>query len=547
MKRDKLIKCFERMLLLCVFFVLMLSFDSFAQESPLRWEDGSSYTINLGNEKEADIKYFYPKDSIDADNYVTMDVEDESVAIISRKWTSRNAEHSRMVNIYPLKTGKTKVTLTYSRNGVEYKSTIQIIIVHEKLAVKVNCKPIFYEDKVNGMHSFSRTVKFNNGLEKYDVEVKSTNSSVVIGWLSYTDVNTFTLKIDTKGKGKANIIIYNKKTGETLAKIPVKVNVLKYYSYLSLNINHLREGELFVNQTAKIDTYCSPKNAYSDKIKWKSSNNSVVTVSQKGVIKAIKPGTVIITAKAKEVSAKIKIKVKETKVKLAIRSQTRKVVLDDYGQVFSNKVVLEYTKFNDAPCSKIQIYRSDKKNGKYKLIATKKYSTKGEYVDKNVKPGKVYYYKIKGYSKLLKKYGPMSKTSMYGTSPKFSPKPQIGSSSVSWNKVKGATGYAVLQSYGYSAYKYWYIKEGFFVNCVTKETFTNKLSCPKATAPNLSGYYNVNQGSLRFCACVVAYAKIGNYYYVDGYPPLKSLSKLQKVKIDTGFFEVYDSFSYIKY
>lgn len=73
---------------------------------------------------------------------------------------------------------------------------------------------------------------------------------------------------------------------------------------------------LYVGQNKQLDVKSvSPKNA-SKSVKWQSSNKSVVTVSSKGKIKAIKNGTATVTAISKynsKVKAKCKVVVKTYK------------------------------------------------------------------------------------------------------------------------------------------------------------------------------------------------------------------------------------------
>lgn len=67
---------------------------------------------------------------------------------------------------------------------------------------------------------------------------------------------------------------------------------------------------IYVGQTKKLSIFKTKK-----KVKWKSSKNSVATVSKKGVVKAKKPGKVTITAKAGKKKYKCKVIVKKRKTK----------------------------------------------------------------------------------------------------------------------------------------------------------------------------------------------------------------------------------------
>lgn len=70
----------------------------------------------------------------------------------------------------------------------------------------------------------------------------------------------------------------------------------------------LREGG-----TYKLKATVSPSNAAKKTVKWSSSRKSVATVDAKRNVKAVGPGTAVITAKAGTKSAKCTVTVKETK------------------------------------------------------------------------------------------------------------------------------------------------------------------------------------------------------------------------------------------
>lgn len=69
-----------------------------------------------------------------------------------------------------------------------------------------------------------------------------------------------------------------------------------------------KKATMRVGKTLKLKL----KNAKAKKVKWKSSNKKVATVSKKGVVKALKKGKVTITAKYKGKKYKCKIKINKT-------------------------------------------------------------------------------------------------------------------------------------------------------------------------------------------------------------------------------------------
>ncbi|WP_081778394.1 CotH kinase family protein [Xylanibacter brevis] len=73
--------------------------------------------------------------------------------------------------------------------------------------------------------------------------------------------------------------------------------------------------ELVVNETAQISATVLPANAMIRQLKWSSNNEQVAVVSQQGVVRAVAPGTAVITAQATDgsgVSRSVTITVKNS-------------------------------------------------------------------------------------------------------------------------------------------------------------------------------------------------------------------------------------------
>ena len=113
-------------------------------------------------------------------------------------------------------------------------------------------------------------------------------------------------------------------------------------------------------------------------------------------------------------------------------------------------VKLSWSKVSDA--SGYRVYRSTSKDGTYKLVADLSGSSKTSYTNKNLSPGKTYYYKVRAY----KKVGSNRDYGSYSSKLKASTKcnaPVISTTSndkgkvkITWKKVSGASGYAIYRS-----------------------------------------------------------------------------------------------------
>ena len=127
-----------------------------------------------------------------------------------------------------------------------------------------------------------------------------------------------------------------------------------------------------------------------------------------------------------------------------------------------------------------EIRRATAKNGKYKKIKT---TLSAVYKDKNLKSGKIYYYKVRAYKIVNNKkiYGGYSKTAVMATKPK-TPSIKLKSGkkkvTVTWKKVTGASGYEIRMATK---------KNGKFN--IIKKTSSKTLSYTKKNLANNKKYY----------------------------------------------------------
>ncbi|MBO5371379.1 MAG: Ig-like domain-containing protein [Lachnospiraceae bacterium] len=109
-------------------------------------------------------------------------------------------------------------------------------------------------------------------------------------------------KVTAKKTGTAKITVTAKDGSGKKAVCTIKV-VKKITKIKSLKI--LAENkEMKPGTTQTLKTKIKPAKATLKSLKWESSDTEIATVTKKGVVKAIKPGTVTITAKAQDGSKK---------------------------------------------------------------------------------------------------------------------------------------------------------------------------------------------------------------------------------------------------
>ena len=141
-----------------------------------------------------------------------------------------------------------------------------------------------------------KSITLNVG-KKYTLKVKGTKKRII--WSSNKkSVVTVSSKGVVKAVKKGNAVI-TAKYGKR--KLTCKVTVKQPVTRIILNKNSIK---LKSKETYTLKAKVAPGNANNKAIAWKSSNTKIATVSSKGVVKAIKSGTVTITATAKDGSGK---------------------------------------------------------------------------------------------------------------------------------------------------------------------------------------------------------------------------------------------------
>lgn len=131
------------------------------------------------------------------------------------------------------------------------------------------------------------------------------------------------------------------------------------------------------------------------KIKWKSSNTKIATISSKGRLTAKKTGSVTISAIGKNASCKIKLNIKDTP---KIFNADGTLLTPRIKSISNNDgaVTLSWTKVRSATGSiYYQIYRSTKEDGKYTKIC-ELFDT-SSFTDTSVKNNQTYYYKVRAH------------------------------------------------------------------------------------------------------------------------------------------------------
>lgn len=266
-------------------------------------------------------------------------------------------------------TGALALTIAFAAGAVVNPQTADAKVKVKKVTVVAPSGKTAYVAKGKKV-KLSSTVKVTpNKKANKKVTYKSANKKIA----------TVTSKgvIKAKAAGKTKITVVSKKNKKKKATIKV---VVKKKAVKKVKLN---SGNFVLTAGARktLKATVSPSKSVSKKVAWTSSNKRVATVSSKGVVKGIRDGKAVITAKATDGSGK------KAKVTVTVGAGIASVSVPNEDVV---RVVLSGTKALAA---------------KDFIIQTRSGQTSTRYITKSVvsvstKDQKVYDVTLKGYVSL---------------------------------------------------------------------------------------------------------------------------------------------------
>lgn len=348
--------------------------------------------------------------------------------------------------------GTVTITCTDERTGQSAQCQVGINPVVEPESLKI----------VNGQKAASMTIGSSFYLDAQVLPRNAKNNEVCFK-SSNTTVATVDSDgmIEARGLGTCKILAYtyNSKDksfgvdgGNPLAK-EVEVNVT-HAAATGLKLTSYQQ-KIKLGDSVTFKAAVTPANAdQTQPITWSSSNRSVAKVDQKtGTITTVGLGRTTIKASTKDgLLASLRITVFKTGYSGKTYGLKASSGSYDSGRLTWNGAVPDADGY--------EIWRAQGKKGSYAKVKTVA-GTKTTWKDKSLKTGKKYRYKIRAYYKAGDKTEYCGYSKVRSLTPKLqkaSVKAKAGKSkiTVSWKKVKGATGYVV---YKYSPSKEKYVKK----------------------------------------------------------------------------------------
>jgi len=210
---------------------------------------------------------------------------DKSVA-----WTTSNKKVATVDSkgvVKGIAKGTATITAT-ARDGSKVKATCKITVKQPVTKITLNKK------SASILRNKTITLKAAAG-------PSSANDKTVTWTTSNKKVATVNSKGVVKGIAKGTATITATAKDGSKVKAVCKITVRQPVTKLTINKTKLTVKK---GKTATLKVTVAPSSANDKSLKWTTSNKNIATVTQKGVVKGIKTGTVTITAAARDGSGK---------------------------------------------------------------------------------------------------------------------------------------------------------------------------------------------------------------------------------------------------
>lgn len=238
---------------------------------------------------------------------VTFESSDESVATVNRQGYAKG-----------IALGQCELTIRSKRDpSVSAVLPLRVVIPVEKMSVSVERKKLYTGETMQITCSYSpEDATLKNALFSSDR-------------LSVATVDENGL-ITAHRRGTANITVTS---ADRQVKKTLQISVEQLPEAMSFKQTQL---DMAIGKKTTLKPDIQPSDAQNKRLIWSSSNDSVVSVNQKGQLHALKKGAVIIKAAAEanpSVSAKIIVNVKVPAEKVELDAEHYDVILGDTLQI----------------------------------------------------------------------------------------------------------------------------------------------------------------------------------------------------------------------
>lgn len=217
---------------------------------------------------------------------LSAEIKPSNATYNSIEWVSSN---NNVVTIndngYVTAVGKGEATVTAKSDGKEAKCHFTVLV------------------PLTGLSFDQSSLTLNKGASATLTVIKTPSDATLRGEIVWTSSDKSVATINADGlvtaidKGSANITA---SVDGCTATCKVTVNVIVPVSSITLNQGSLK---LKQNETAQLVATVGPEDANDKTVTWSSSDTSIATVDSTGLVKALKEGTAVISAKAGDKTA----------------------------------------------------------------------------------------------------------------------------------------------------------------------------------------------------------------------------------------------------
>ena len=209
----------------------------------------------------------------------------------------KSSKYKKVSKIDTEKPGSYKVTYSVT-DEIKHKAKVTVVY---KVLTKVEVSSITLNKKSKTLYLGTSASKAKFTLKVKKIKPKKATTKKVIYSSSDTSVATVSKKGVVKAKKAGTAIITVKAADGSGTYTTCKITVVQYATGLTLT----GPGKtLDVGNSMQLKTTVSPSTTSNKALTYSSSDSSIAKVSASGVVSALKPGTVTITATTKDGSKK---------------------------------------------------------------------------------------------------------------------------------------------------------------------------------------------------------------------------------------------------
>lgn len=205
----------------------------------------------------------------------------------------KKSKYKKVKKINTKKPGQYKVTYKIT-DEIGHKAKVTVVY---KVLTEVNVSSITLKNKTKKLYLGGKAAAAKFTLKVKKIKPARATSKKVLYTSSDKSVATVSKKGVVKAKKAGTATIYVKAADGSGTTASCKVTVIQYATSLKLTAPG---NTLDVGNAMQLRAGFSPANVSSKALTWTSSDTSVATVSASGSVKALRSGTVTITAKAKD-------------------------------------------------------------------------------------------------------------------------------------------------------------------------------------------------------------------------------------------------------